>query len=272
MNIVLKPFAFVVCGLFASVAVADQAVLSLSGPDWTLDGEPVSVPHTWNAEDGCDGGKNPSGTRSSCGAVGSYVRKAATYRRTLPEPTRGRRQFIRCHGASIKATVSVNGREVGRHAGAFTAFAFEVTDFLKPTGNELAIRVDNTFDPSVPPISGDFTMYGGLYRDVEWIETDPVCIDPVTDGADGVVLDADPKTGTVVAQVRVLGGTNEIQRFRFANPRLWTPETPELHSVTVRVTQGGSSDAVTVPFGFRAVDLSTDGFRLNGVRRRLRER
>ena len=81
--------------------------------------------------------------------------------------------------------------------------------------NLLEVEVDNFYDPDIPPASGDFTVYGGLHRGVELIETDPVCIDCVTDGADGVRLDADPDTGDVTAYVSVDGGTNEVQRFSF---------------------------------------------------------
>ena len=253
----------------AAMIAHGREVITLSGGGWTLDGEPVTVPHTWNAIDGADGGENPPKTFTSCRAV-SYVRKAATYSRSLPDPTPGKRQFVKCEAVSIKAIVRVNGREVGRHAGAFTAFCFEVTEFLKPSGNILEIVADNTLDEDVHPIVGDFTMYGGVYRDVSYIETDPVCIDCVTDGADGVVIDANPDTGEVVAHVSVLGGTNETQRFMFENPRLWSPESPAMYSVRVTVRQKGSEDSIEVPFGFRKIAFDADGFSLNGVRRKLK--
>ena len=263
-----------ILSLLAALAVtftssADRTVVSLSGGGWTLDGEPVTVPHTWNAIDGADGGENPKGTFTSCRAV-SYVRKAATYSRALPDPTPGKRQFVKCEAVSIKAIVRVNGREAGRHAGAFTAFCFEVTDLLKPKDNTLEIVADNTLDENVHPIVGDFTMYGGVYRDVYFIEADPVCIDFVTDGADGVVIDADPDTGDVVARVSVLGGTNETQRFHFDKPSLWSPETPVMYSVRVDVRQKGFSDSVEIPFAFRKIEFDEGGFRLNGVRRKFR--
>ncbi|MDD4026478.1 MAG: hypothetical protein PHN85_11225, partial [Kiritimatiellae bacterium] len=255
--------------LLALAAFADRKVTSLSGDGWTLDGEPVSVPHTWNAVDGCDGGVNPPGTFTSCRAS-SYVRKAATYARALPDPAPGKRQFVKCEAVSIKAAVRVNGREVGRHRGAFTAFCFEVTDFLKPAGNRIEIVADNTLDEDIPPIVGDFTMYGGVYRDVYFIETDPVCIDLVTDGADGVIIDADPKTGEVVARVNVLGGTNETRRFSFPEPKLWSPERPAMYSLKIAINQKGSTDAVDIPFGFRSIRFDDTGFYLNGERRKFR--
>ena len=246
--------------------------VSLAGTGWTADGDAVTVPHTWNAEDAADGiGRAPDWAQVgySSGAT-SYVRKAVSYRRALPDPVKNRRQFVKCHGASVKAEVKVNGVSIGRHVGAFTAFCFEATKAMKPTGNELEIIVDSTFDPDVQPIHADFSVYGGLYRDVRWIETDAVCIDPVTDGACGVVVDANPDTGDVVAKVSVLGGTNEVQSFKFEKPVLWSPETPKLYTVNVEVRQKGCRDSVPVTFGFRKAEFREDGFYLNGVKRKIR--
>ena len=35
----------------SAVLLVAAAVISLNGDAWRLDGEPVSVPHTWNADD-----------------------------------------------------------------------------------------------------------------------------------------------------------------------------------------------------------------------------
>ena len=246
--------------------------ISLSGDGWTADGDPVCVPHTWNAEDAADGiGRVEDWVTAgySSGAT-SYVRKVITYRRALPNPVANKRYFVKCLGASMKAEVKVNGVSLGRHLGAFTAFCFEATDALKPSGNELEIIVDNRFDPDLQPINADFSVYGGLYRDVRWIETEKVCIDPVTDGACGVTVDADPASGEVIAHVRVLGGTNEVRRFRFDNPKPWSPETPNLYTLNVEVSQRGCVDSVPVRFGFRTAEFREDGFYLNGKKRKIR--
>lgn len=237
---------------------------------WTADGQAVTVPHCWNVTDACDGKDVPKDWKGCSSAnCTSYARKAVKYARALPDPTPGRRQFIRFEGASIKATVTVNGKTLGTHKGAFTAFAYELTDVLRPSGNTLEVVVDNTFDPDIPVIHGDFAVYGGLYRDVHFIETDRVCIDSLTDGADNIVVSADPKTGDVVAEVKVLGGTNEVQCFHFDDPKPWSPELPNLYFLTVEVKQGGY-DAITVPFGFRTVEFRDDGFYLNGAKRMMK--
>ena len=256
--------------------MAGRTVTSLSGPGWTCDGEAVSVPHCWTGGAGADGepatpvGTNAYDRYGMSISPDTYVRKAAVYTRTLPDPTPGKRQFIRFGAVSRKATVRINGRLAGAHAGAFTAFTVETTPFLKPTDNALEVVADNRYDLDLAPLSADYTLMGGIYRDVEWIETPEVCIDPVTDGADGVALDVNTN-GTVVATVRVLspGGESatEVQTFRFDRPELWSPEHPKLYSVRVEIASG---DAIDVPFGFRTAEFREDGFYLNGRKRKLR--
>ena len=273
-NSVVAVVAATVLGV--SPARAGRTVTSLSGPGWTCDGEAVSVPHCWNGVDGADGEPSPPVGANAYDRYGmsvspdTYVRKAAVYVRALPDPTPGRRQFIRFGAVSRKATVKVNGRLAGTHAGAFTAFTVEATALLKPTGNVLEVVADNRYDLDLAPLSADYTLMGGIYREVEWLETPAVCIDPVTDGADGVVLDIDTN-GTVVATVRVLspGGASatEVQTFRFDSPELWSPERPKLYSVHVEIASG---DAIDVPFGFRTAEFREDGFYLNGRKRKLR--
>jgi len=261
---------FVALAALVLAARAERTVTTLD-TGWTADGAAVALPHTWNAVDASDGVRSEDdwNIRNSTCAL-SYARKCVTYRRALPGAKPGRRYFVRFPGASVKATVRVNGRELGRHVGAFAAFCFEATAAMKSEGNILEIDVDNRFDPDVQPIHADFSVYGGLHRIPELIETDPVCIDPVTDGANGLVVDADPKTGRVRVSVAVLDGTNEVQEFAFPNPKLWSPESPALYAVDVTVRQNGSVDTVRQTFGFRTAEIRPDGFYLNGVRRKIR--
>lgn len=255
--------------------IGERRVYDLSGNGWTLTETngcacQVSVPHSWNIEDGCDGKdvlpSEKYAKNSSC--MNSYERKRVVYSRLLPDPRPGRRYFVRCEGASITAEVSVNGRAIGGHLGAFTAFVCEATSAMKPSGNRLEIAVDNfSRDDVAPPVNADFTMYGGLYRGVSLIETPEICIDPMTDGASGVTVRTDPDTGWVDASVRVLGGSAERRRFRVEGFRLWSPETPVLYTNRIAIASG---DAVDVTFGFRKAEFRKDGFYLNGTKRRIR--
>ena len=131
---------------------------------WTADGVPVTLPHCWNVEDGTDGPTDLKCWNHDSVAGTGYVRRKVVYRRELPPSEKTR--WLRINAASIHAVVRVDGREVGRHAGAFTAFTVEV-----PRGGKgVEIEVDNFYDPDVPPVCGDFTMYGGLYRGVDLLD------------------------------------------------------------------------------------------------------
>ena len=249
---------------------ASAATVDLCGSGWTADGESVSVPHCWNAVDGADGPgaereAHPD-RRTSLELLEGYARKAVSYRRALPDPTDGKRQFLKVDAAAMVATVKVNGQRVGVHKGAFTAFCYEITKFLKPKGNELEIVVDNRRDVDVAPISGDYTMMGGLYRKVWLVETPQVCIDRTIDGGPGVELDV-RMDGHVTAKVHVLGGPDEVRELYYPNPERWSPENPKLYEATIELASG---DAVTIPFGFRTTEFREDGFYLNGVKRKLK--
>ena len=258
--------------LLASVSLfaGTTKTLSLSGEGWTCDGAPVSVPHCWNSIDGADGPNGESDIfrerRTSAEMRFSYWRGEKRYVRALPDPTEGTRQFVRFEAASQKARVFVNDREIGTHRGAFTAFCYEITEAMKPSGNEMVVLVDNSYDLTIPPVSADFTVYGGIYRDVWFIETPMKCIDRTIDGGPGVELDV-RMDGHVTAFVRVLGGTNETRELFFKNPVRWSPENPTLYTATVTLDSG---DSVSLDFGFRTCEFREDGFYLNGEKVFLR--
>ena len=129
-------YCLLVSCLLPLLAFGGRTVVSLSGPGWTCDGEAVSVPHCWNGIDGADGepatsvGTNAYDRYGMSISPDTYVRKAAVYTRALPDPTPGRRQFVRFGAVSREATVKINGRLAGTHAGAFTGFTVEASDFL----------------------------------------------------------------------------------------------------------------------------------------------
>jgi len=254
---------------------------------WTADGEAVTVPHTWNAEDGADG---PNGLKyrhhhNSVGAPG-IARKCVTYSRSLPDIAPGRRLFVKCGGAAVNATVAVNGEIVGRHKGSVTGFCFELTKWMRPNGpNMLDIVVDNYYDFDDLPNAADYTVFGGLYREVRLIETDPVCIDPTVYGGPGVAISADAKSGRVKIKTLVSGADDAVVEHEISgtgiradgdtltvpSPKLWSPETPNLYTLRTTVRQGTWVDMVETQFGFRTAEFRADGhFYLNGKKRQIR--
>lgn len=241
----------------------------------------VALPHTWNADDAFDK-RVP------------YRRGEGWYRRTLQlhPGLRGKRLFVRFEGANQVADVFLNGRLLGRHVGGYTAFAFELTPHVRFDGrNVLAVRVDNSHDPDIPPLEADFTFFGGIYRDAWLIATEPVHIDLLDHASPGVFIDT-PRADAEQAVVRVRGsvvapsgmspgltvrhrildaqGREVTQlsapikaaadgRAAFAHdlpamrqPQLWSPDSPYLYRAVTEVLQGERvTDRVESAFGVR---------------------
>src|SRR5271157_929709 len=157
--------------------------------------QPVDLPHTWNALDGQDGGNN-------------YRRGPGWYRRHLAVDgaLAGKRLYLQFDGASLMADVYVNGVHLGNHKGGFARFRFDATAALKPgADNVIAVRVDNG-RLGIPPTSADFTFFGGLYRDVSLLATDPVQISALDHGSPGVFLEQSrvtPDTATVLVRAEL---------------------------------------------------------------------
>lgn len=261
--------------------------------------ETVSVPHCWNAIDGADGGGT---TNSSVDGTG-FWRGAKTYTRDLSiSPKKDKRYFLRFEGASLSTDVNVNGKKIGHHDGAFGAFCYEITPFLNQDENSVSVTVDNTFNSDIPPVSGDFTMFGGLYRPVTLIETGMTCINPANPlASSGIQLSQQRLTdkegvldisaiisgnpSKVVATVTdangkqvtetVLSTENSESKgtITVQNPTRWNGiQNPYLYSVTVSVyADGKKTDEVTQKWGFRTVEIDTArGFVLNGKPMKLR--
>ncbi|MDX2197714.1 MAG: glycoside hydrolase family 2 TIM barrel-domain containing protein [Phycisphaerae bacterium] len=119
--------------------------------------QPVNLPHTWNALDGQDGGDD------YFRGVGWYRREGVLLDASMPDGD----CILAFSAASIVADVWLDGHHLGQHRGAFATFAFDITPFARRGERQrLEVRVDNRKTDDIAPLSGDFTMFGGLYREV----------------------------------------------------------------------------------------------------------
>ena len=265
-------------------------------PSASTDGwDAVTVPHTWNNLDA------QKGVLGNPGIKGGYFRGACWYARSIDAPAdwKGKRVFVRFEAASIVAKVYLNGESIGEHHGAFTAFCFELTSHLRlGQPNELRVRVDNSQQNDVPPLSGDFNMDGGLYRPVHLIVTDAVCVTPLDSASPGVyetIKSLDDRHATIqikslisngetteqeaqveaiikdaqggdVARLTLSGNipasqTQAItQTIEIPNPHLWNGrKDPYLYSVAVRIHRGNDVvDEVVQPLGLRTVAITQE--------------
>ncbi len=259
--------------------------------------EPVTIPHCWNALDGQNGKKADPEYKSG------YYRGGGWYEKRFDSPASwtGRRVFIRFEAAFLVTDVYLNGEYLGQHRGGFAAFAFELTPHLNAGENLLQVKVDNSWNADVLPLSADFTMQGGIYRPVSLVVTDAVCITPLFHGSPGVFIrprlrcagEADVEvmlSSAVAAGVEVLVEAFDAEGRRVASdglatdlaanettavavplivksPHLWHGrEDPYLYSVRVSILRDGRVvDVVEQPLGFRSFEIRPDStFMLNG--------
>jgi beta-galactosidase len=146
----------------------------------------VTVPHTWNriGNEGVTRAPESNNYRGE----GWYELRFQT-----PGELAGKRAFLQFDGVGAVADVWLNGRHIGRHEGAFSRFRFDVTEAMQARGeNLLRVRADNSKpQPGSPtahviPLAGDFFIFGGLYREVFLILTDPVHVDLLDFAGPGV--------------------------------------------------------------------------------------
>jgi hypothetical protein len=176
---------------------------------WTA----VSLPYSWNA---ADSGLRPTGTAANPYLGIGWFRKHYT----IPSTMAGERIYIQFDESAYITDVFINGTQVGEHVGGYSRFRFDITSVASVgVDNVIAVKVDNS--PAVtagniwiggtnahtPPLSGDFTLFGGIERDVRILATDNLAITPLDFGGPGVYMNWDATSGMFTAKVRLLNAS-----------------------------------------------------------------
>ena len=154
--------------------------------------ETVNIPHTWNDKDADD--ETPG-----------FYRGPVWYRKQLfiDKSQEGRRAVIYFEGANQEVRFYLNGQFVGEHKGGYTRFCFDITPHLRyGQENLFAIYVNNVYNPNIPPLSADFTFFGGIYRDVYLQFMNPVHI-ATNDYASSGVYIRTPEVNNSAASVEI---------------------------------------------------------------------
>ncbi len=251
----------------------------------------VNLPHTWNSE--------PLSMMLDKARGGYFYTKKVE----IPENWNNKMIFIRFKGVASVATLMVNGKYVGEHKGAFTAFTFDITPYIKAgANNSIVMYVDNSTRYDVFPLTSDNNLYGGIYRDVELIVTDKLHITPLHFSSDGVYVTQKSLTNTnAEVDVRVMlagqyGDKGSIKTtiykdddvistqyqdisigldgeldlnfpFSIENPKRWHgKEAPNLYCCSVEILDAEDNiiDNVDVNFGLRTISVDREkGFMLN---------
>ena len=226
--------------------------------------ETVNIPHTWNDKDADD--ETPG-----------FYRGPVWYRKQLfiDKSQEGRRAVIYFEGANQEVRFYLNGQFVGEHKGGYTRFCFDITSHLRyGQENLFAIYVNNVYNPNIPPLSADFTFFGGIYRDVYLQFMNPVHIatndyassgvyirtpevnnsaasveittlltnntlQPAEIRVENVICDADGKeVKKTHAEIKLASGetkTDISKKIKIDSPRLWDIDDPYRYMVYTRI-------------------------------------
>jgi hypothetical protein len=227
----------------------------------------------------------PFPVESALSGIGRHIERV-WYRRIFQVPAgyQGKRILLHFGAVDWEARVWVNGTQVGTHRGGYDGFTFDVTDALRPSGDqELIVGVWDPMDPGPNPRGKQvrdpqdiwFSPVTGIWQTV-WLEPAPVArivsykVTPDIDA--GVVKlrvqTANAPEGTI-AQVNVMKGSAVIswnrgpadQEITVPVPDAlhWTPESPHLYDLGISLYSGVSElDEVRGYFGMRKISLKKD--------------
>lgn len=247
----------------------------------TVNWQTVELPHTWNDKDVLADDER------------GYYQGIAWYKRWLGlVPETDKRYFLRFEGANQVTEVYVNGKFAGKHIGGYSAFNIDLTPHLSASGEQyIAVKVDNSFDENIPPLSADFTFFGGIYRPVHLIITGNKHFSMSDYGGPGVYISTPNVTATnadisidyylkndsdtpSTLQLQTFVRDGEARLFAekstfislpaFAdsivtieinnnrNFKLWSPDHPNMYYVESTLSESGKiTDNITQPLGFR---------------------
>ena len=241
----------------------------------------VDLPHTWHAD-------------------GAY-RGLTLYSKTISTEPTWKHAFIDIPGADQHAVVLVNGKKVAEHKGAYSAFRARITEDMLGQDVRIDVYLTNKLDDGISPLTGDFTIFGGLYRGMNLLVTESdAYFDPTYYGTDGVIIrtGVDGDEGTLSAEIHAVmddadkilieivdpdGNTiSEISSdrvkelsTRIPDVKLWNgKEAQALYRVKASIWNNSEKlDEVALSTGFRSVSIDSEKglclngnhFRVNGV-------
>ncbi len=279
---IVEPFNF---GWVFKKAPAGKE-LAVNAPKWESGWTEVEIPHTWNAKD-------------MQTQYDQFYEGPAYYKKHyfFPAELKDKRVFLRFEGVGAVAEVYVNGSLVTTHKGAYSAFSCEIGTALKPgADNEIIVKADNASRPDVIPINHVlFGVYGGMYRPVWLIVTEPYNICVTDCASSGVYItqkNVSKKQADVKVKVKLDNGTLQpapltlqntiydqegkqvatqsrsfdltpqgVQSFeadfKIKNPTLWQGrKNPYLYKIVSRLIRNGKViDEVVQPLGLRKYEI-----------------
>lgn len=283
---------------FIKDSTIDASVATFDDSKWRV----LDLPHDWSIEDlpnQSDSVVGPFTTKSiGTTATGYTVGGIGWYRKhfTLKDIA-NKKVAIYFDGVYMNSDVWINGHHLGNHPYGYTPFYYDLTPYLKQSGeNILAVRVRNEGKNS------RWYSGSGIYRHVWLTTTDPVhveqwgvyittpevsstlasCIlnikivnEPIEEVDTAKVISVQTSvydnSGKIVTKQKnqidnVFFDAELNQKFSINNPHLWSPESPYLYKAVIDVINKDKViDHVVTNFGIRSISITAEkGFLLNG--------
>ncbi|MDR2774381.1 MAG: DUF4981 domain-containing protein [Tannerella sp.] len=224
------------------------------------------------------------------------------YRKTfdLPASWQGKQVFLRLEKVASASFIWVNGQEAGYNEGAQEPAEYNITKYLKPGKNTVAVHVVKYSD-GVYLECQDYWRLAGIFDDVTIYAAPPVRLfdwyavtDLDEDYRDALLnLNVDIKqyfhqAGSKYKVLATLSGddgkpvaemnsglfsitANDRKQLtlkqNISNPKKWTSETPNLYTLEMKLVSedGKEIDKINTKIGFKETEIRGEVFYLNGV-------
>ncbi len=223
----------------------------------------MSIPNDWNTQ-----------ARELFYYEGTvWFKKSFDY--NLPK---GKRLFLNFGAINYRADVYFNGRKLGTHVGGFTAFGFEVTDYVVSKNNFIVVKVDNKRQKDgVPTTNTDWWNYGGITRNVDLVEVNDSFVEDYSIQISkedkskivGFVKVNNPVQGKgVTIQIPELALNMPLQieangmvkfEIKSSSIKLWSPNASKLYDVVFSYNNQSLTDKI----GFRTIEVNNGKILLN---------
>ncbi len=238
----------------------------------------TNVNYPWDGHEQIEAGEIPT----DFNPVGAYVKYFY-----VPERFEGMPLFISFQGVESGMALFLNGHYVGYSEDTFTPSEFELTPYLQPGENKLAVTVIKWTSSSWCE-DQDFFRFSGIYRDVylytkpsvhaddlritaipdETLSTGTLSIDiaSTAEGTAGILL-SDGCTTVAEAELSLSKGSNSLQ-LTVNNPILWSAESPKLYALTITIKDksGCITEIIPEQIGFRRFEMKNTIMHLNNKR------
>ena len=208
--------------------------------------------------------------------IGETNNYTGSYRKTfeLPASWKGQEVYFYVGSATSNLSVWVNGKYVGYSEDSKVAAEFNITKYLKPGKNLIAMQVMRWCDGSYLE-DQDFWRFTGIAREVYLYATPKVHIQDVF-----VKQDYQQGKGVLNVDVKMAGGKAPVEAKLYdaegklvaeglnatvENAKAWTAETPYLYTLEVAVKKGAeTTEVIKQKVGFRHIEIKGGQLLVNG--------